>query len=506
MQSGQTTVVSQDKAAFSSVLHSLVESDRIGILRTYLAKGIPTDYQDAKGDTALHLAARKGDVGMVRLLLAHNASRSTKNNKSHTPITTAALAKHWDCVFAFTEYPDENNEAEYGAALLDAVEANNISCAEALLKAGATTTWCKTKTNGVAVADSLLHLATIKNNPAMIALLILYKADTLKINKDNLIPASLAVKFAKECKDLESELAGERRWRCVELFALSAQDPEIEMHYIKNRLVMEIDSYLEKPTPLFAHDHKKRAIGFKQDCLEQTDMTSLAELVKVQMGYLTQSGLDKLTQNSSAITQPVEQKKRAHQIPSVSCFYDDYVAIVEKYNKQLNRLAPQFAVNSVHRYGVPHNALALDAAPMMSLAGPSQLAGIMPVREKDAPIMLPSAPPSVDAPIYQALAPEMDLSTSSTPLLRYPVLSQVDSVSPLPVPAKNHTNANVSLLSAKDLASVQHLGAKSFLSQANRGAVQNELVSENNQEQQHSAVKLSKSSGSAGRRVVVFAS
>ena len=44
------------------------------------------DAQDARGNTALHVAAKWGDVDIVRVLLRNNASLTLKNRAERTPL------------------------------------------------------------------------------------------------------------------------------------------------------------------------------------------------------------------------------------------------------------------------------------------------------------------------------------------------------------------------------------------------------------------------------------
>lgn len=66
------------------------------ILNVYLNEGISINYGDAAGDTALMIAAAKGNMTIVEMLIKAKADINVKNNVQHTAVQLALLNKYKD--------------------------------------------------------------------------------------------------------------------------------------------------------------------------------------------------------------------------------------------------------------------------------------------------------------------------------------------------------------------------------------------------------------------------
>lgn len=109
--------------------------------RALLEAGVDKDVADARGSTALHLAATRGHVEVIKVLLQYGA-KLRLNHANKTPLHDAAWAGHTECVVLLV--PVASN-----AGLLDAVGNDGrvaLHCAslctdpkivDALLNAGA---------------------------------------------------------------------------------------------------------------------------------------------------------------------------------------------------------------------------------------------------------------------------------------------------------------------------------------------------------------------------------
>lgn len=78
------------------VLLAYVWRDDKARVEKLLAHGANVNAQDADGDTALHGAARSGNVEIARILLDKGANLNAKNNQGGTPLMWAAVYGHED--------------------------------------------------------------------------------------------------------------------------------------------------------------------------------------------------------------------------------------------------------------------------------------------------------------------------------------------------------------------------------------------------------------------------
>ncbi|KAJ3215493.1 hypothetical protein HDU67_000351 [Dinochytrium kinnereticum] len=76
------------------------------IAEAMVKAGVGLEARDRDGDTALHIAADKGDVGIVRRLIELGASQDAKNNEGKTPKDRATVKGHsryWRCLWNLLE-------------------------------------------------------------------------------------------------------------------------------------------------------------------------------------------------------------------------------------------------------------------------------------------------------------------------------------------------------------------------------------------------------------------
>src|SRR5580700_5896154 len=70
-----------------------VNKNHVKFVAYLLSLPIKIDIQDENGNTALHWAAHKGYLEMVKRLVNHGARCTMKNNRGHTPEQEALLGE-----------------------------------------------------------------------------------------------------------------------------------------------------------------------------------------------------------------------------------------------------------------------------------------------------------------------------------------------------------------------------------------------------------------------------
>ena len=99
----------------------LLDDNNITAVRALIARRIKLDTYCASGETALMLAARRGQLEIVQLLLAHHAPVNTITRYKWTALMEAALNGHLAVVHLLLAYgakPDMRNAAGASALLL----------------------------------------------------------------------------------------------------------------------------------------------------------------------------------------------------------------------------------------------------------------------------------------------------------------------------------------------------------------------------------------------------
>jgi hypothetical protein len=82
------------------------EEDKFEELTAFLEDHPEVDlelFRDANGATALHLAAARGDLGCVRVLVGHGADLEARTNQGDTPIILASDRGHSECLKVLIE-------------------------------------------------------------------------------------------------------------------------------------------------------------------------------------------------------------------------------------------------------------------------------------------------------------------------------------------------------------------------------------------------------------------
>lgn len=72
---------------YGTALHASIVHGYPRISNFLIEQGTPVNEQDIEGNTALHLAAKNGDLSIIQNLLAHDASKSILNVHGETPFS-----------------------------------------------------------------------------------------------------------------------------------------------------------------------------------------------------------------------------------------------------------------------------------------------------------------------------------------------------------------------------------------------------------------------------------
>ena len=99
--------MTEDEAAeFAEQVFDVARRGDTALLTALLAKGLPVNLRNHKGDTLLMLAAYHGHVDAVKVLLEHKADPEIRNDNGQSPIAGAAFKGDLPVVKALAPLPD----------------------------------------------------------------------------------------------------------------------------------------------------------------------------------------------------------------------------------------------------------------------------------------------------------------------------------------------------------------------------------------------------------------
>ncbi|XP_030851100.1 transient receptor potential cation channel subfamily A member 1 homolog isoform X3 [Strongylocentrotus purpuratus] len=199
------------------------------------------EYSDRYDNTALHIAAENGYLGIVRILLNNGAALDWKNEDEETPIHVAAANGHTAIVLEFVKRDEStiNDEDENSnTPLHQAAMAGHAKTVRALIEAGAdiesrnqqlwTPLDCAAHKGWVKTAYALLendstvdptdkakvtplHLAAVSGHVDMVKLLLEWKADLSLVNTDQKNCLDLAIESGHE--DVAMAIISHSKWK-----------------------------------------------------------------------------------------------------------------------------------------------------------------------------------------------------------------------------------------------------------------------------------------------------
>ncbi|GIL85127.1 hypothetical protein Vretimale_9982 [Volvox reticuliferus] len=173
-------VINCSSVTRSTPLHLAAERGNAGVVAQLLAAGSVVDARDTAGSTALFLASEAGHTAAVERLLAAGADPSLSNAAGETPLYIAALRGHLGCVKELLVYCNARGIAwqdpeMYGDAwtpLHAAAVANRADVAAYLLQAAGSAGAGELVLAPNKYGQSVLHVAARKGSSQLLRLLL----------------------------------------------------------------------------------------------------------------------------------------------------------------------------------------------------------------------------------------------------------------------------------------------------------------------------------------------
>lgn len=161
----------------------LVKNVKETVLKLLLDAGAYIEAKNKSGNTAVHIAAIKGDEFIINLLLKEGANVNAKNNVGHTPLYLAAQKGKEGTVKLLIKSGADVNEVGFDekSAIHVASEKGFEGIAGLLLDAGAEVD-CKESTMG----NTPLHVVALYRRKNIIKMLIEAEADVNIVNDEGI--------------------------------------------------------------------------------------------------------------------------------------------------------------------------------------------------------------------------------------------------------------------------------------------------------------------------------
>jgi uncharacterized protein len=166
-----------------ALLMQAASAGDLGATKSVIMAGAPVNASNEWGSTPVLLAAKQGQLDVVRTLLRAGASVDGRG-AAMTPLAAAALGGHTEVVKLLLSHGAQTDTStETGeSALVLAVRMNRLATAAALLNAGASLTVKNRQ------GDGLCMVAIAENFPDMLALLLKHGVNPNTLDRDGLAP------------------------------------------------------------------------------------------------------------------------------------------------------------------------------------------------------------------------------------------------------------------------------------------------------------------------------
>ncbi|KAL3500389.1 hypothetical protein ACH5RR_039482 [Cinchona calisaya] len=156
------------------------------LLHQLLRRGMDPNELDSSGRTALHIAASKGTIECVLLLLDYGADPNRKDSDGNVPLWDAILGNHEAVIKLLIDNGANLSSGDVGGFACFAVEQNNIELLKDIIKYGGDVTLLNS------LGTTALHTAISEENVEIVKFLIEQGADVDKPDVHNWTPRALA--------------------------------------------------------------------------------------------------------------------------------------------------------------------------------------------------------------------------------------------------------------------------------------------------------------------------
>ncbi|XP_051119755.1 potassium channel AKT1-like [Andrographis paniculata] len=155
------------------------------LMHHLLRRGSDPNEPDSNGRNALHIAASKGSLECVVLLLDYGANPNTRDSEGNVPLWEAILGKHEAVIKTLIENGAKLSSGDVGQFACYAAEQNNIDLLKEIIKYGGDITKCSS------LGTTALHTAISEENIEVVKFLIKQGADIDKPDAHRWTPRAL---------------------------------------------------------------------------------------------------------------------------------------------------------------------------------------------------------------------------------------------------------------------------------------------------------------------------
>jgi uncharacterized protein len=192
--------------AGNCLLHYTVEKpDKLPALEYLLSCGLDANTAAVDKHTPIHLAASKGNVAAVQLLLDHGADPALENQQGNNALYEAIRAGHANAVqlLLSTGLTTAGSNSSAMPLLQKAALFRQAAVVQVLLEAGADVN--VTTDDGT----TALHVAAAQGSAAVVAHLLQHGASLTAVNSKGVMPLFIAARMSVQCLQLLIDAGGE---------------------------------------------------------------------------------------------------------------------------------------------------------------------------------------------------------------------------------------------------------------------------------------------------------